>query len=154
MCWGSLLTDGWDRKIACLILDLDLSDSVWLLCCTGLTLKLFPSLLITPPLGSLLGCSWLPPVTLWGCLCLNAPFDALRQAVLGQTSVPWERAGLCPGIVIPNALQCTSWTALSCTALGMLRITQVSSYLAVARIHSALGTLTPAGAQSPPPLPF
>lgn len=70
-------------------------------------------------------------------------FNAQGQAVLGQTSVPWEGAGLCPGIIIPSAWQCSSWTALSCMALapGMLRITQVSSHLALAGIHPALGTL-------------
>lgn len=57
--------------------------------------------------------------------------------------MPWG-TGLCPGIVIPSAWQCTSWTALSCVALalGMLRITHVSSDLALARTHLALGTLT------------
>lgn len=82
--------------------------------------------------------------------------NALGQTVLGQTSVPWEGADLCPGIVIPSAWQCTSWTALFCMALplGMLRTTQVSFHLVLTRIHYAMGTLTSSGVQSPPPLLF
>lgn len=56
VCWGGLLADGWDGKPACLILEPDLSDSVWLLCCAG-TLKLFLSLLFTLPPGSSPGVS-------------------------------------------------------------------------------------------------
>lgn len=153
MCWEALLTDRWDGKPACQSLDPDLRDSGWLLCRAGPTLDLFHSLLLSLLPGPLPGTLLAAPGDSVGRVCA---ISAQGQAVLGQTSVPWEGAALCPGIVIPSAWQCTAWTALSCMALAprVLRITQVSSHLALARIHPALGTLTPAGAQSPPLLPF
>lgn len=111
MYWGGSLTDGWDGKPACLILDSDLSDSVWLLCCTGLTLKLFPSLLFTPPLGSLLGCSWLPPVMLWGVSVPECSLQCSGTGCFGTNlsavgrgrSVSWHRYSQCLAVYLVDS---------------------------------------------------
>lgn len=112
---------------------------MWVLCPAGLTLELLllPSLLSTPPLGPLPGVPGDP----MGVSVPEPSPQCQGQTVLGQTPGKGQVSVLPWLFPVPGSVTPQGQHILRGPGSGDGRIAQVSSHLALARIHPALGTL-------------